>query len=238
MLYLYHVNKPNYYEVSGQFIIGRTTGEIIFPEDGQMSGKHVQLSLETIDGQEVLYIQDLGSKNCTYVNRSEIPANQKYRIKMYNFLEVGDQQFIVTDNTNCKIQDLEELVSKQLTKAVIRLSVGSIEMPAIETEKKETIPTDIIKVNEEKILQLQKDIFALEQSTKSELLKLEVVKEKLTTKLNLKKTETAKAITTLQLAIDKNKEEMAKFKSEIEMKKKKIINLKDIPTDSTEELPE
>jgi hypothetical protein len=69
-------------------------------------------------------------------------------------------------------------------------------------------------------------------------LKLEEAKEKVIVKAKSKKAEMIKVISALQLAVERMKEEMLKVKAEIELKKKKIINLKDLPTDSTEELPE
>ena len=99
------MNQLKYYEIADQITIGRTTGEIICSEDGRMSGKHAQVTLDKVDINTV-YIQDLGSKNRTIVGRAEIIPNIKIQLKMFCLIEVGDQQLVLTDNTNMNVQDV------------------------------------------------------------------------------------------------------------------------------------
>ena len=237
MLYLYHVNNQQYYEITDQLTIGRTSGDIICPEDGRMSGKHAQVSVETLAGETSIYIQDLGSKNFTIVNRAEIRPKKIVKIKLFNFLEVGDQQFIVTDNKETKLIDLNEMISKYVNRSITKIDLeiilpGRVDAPA------EVSAFELMQQKEAKILQLQKEMLTLEKSAKNDILKLDEAREKVIINAKAKKAEISKTIEELQLVVDKSKEEMLKVKAEIELKKKKIINLKDLPSDSTEELPE
>ena len=58
---------PLYDEVAG---IGRERGNILFPEDGYVSGAHCQLSVR--DGR--VFLKDLGSSNGTFLRVRETRA--------------------------------------------------------------------------------------------------------------------------------------------------------------------
>jgi pSer/pThr/pTyr-binding forkhead associated (FHA) protein len=237
LLYLCHINSQQYYEIREQITIGRTSGDIVCPEDGRMSGKHAQVSVETDGAENSIYVEDLGSKNFTIVNRAEIHPNQKTKIKIYNLLEIGDQQFVVTDTKEVKLNDLNEMIKRHLSRSILKINLEVVH-PGPLAAPVEIPPFELLKIKEAQILQLQNDILLVEQGAESELLKLEEAKEKVIVKAKSKKAEMIKVISALQLAVERMKEEMLKVKAEIELKKKKIINLKDLPTDSTEELPE
>jgi pSer/pThr/pTyr-binding forkhead associated (FHA) protein len=244
LLYLYHVNILTYHEIVDQVTIGRTTGEIICADDGRMSGKHAQVSVEMIDSQQVIYIEDLGSKNRTAVNRTEIPPNQKLKIKMYFMLEIGDQKFVLTDSKTVNMQDMNEMIDRHMKKTLVKLEPdeSSPSAPAATPSiPKELTSFELIQAKEAKILQIHKDVTALELSAKSELMKLDEAKEKVIVNAKAKKAEMSKMMLTLKAEVEASKAQMAKIKMDMEQKKKKIINLKDLPdlpTDSTEELPE
>ena len=230
------MNQLKYYEIADQLTIGRTTGEIICSEDGRMSGKHAQVTLDKVGETNTVYIQDLGSKNRTIVGRAEIIPNIKIQLKMYCLIEVGDQQLILTDNTNMNVQDASEMIEKHLKKPTVKL----------ETEELTPKVPVIVEVNlfeqmqkkEGRIAQIQNDITSLEQSARNELQKLDEAKEKIVTNAKAKKLELSNIMTVLKMEVSETKVELARMKTEMEQKKKKIINLKDLPTDSTEKLPE
>lgn len=236
MLYLYHVNNLAYFEIGEEITIGRTSGEVICAEDGRMSGKHAQVTVELINNESQIFIQDLGSKNRTAVNRAEIPPNEKKRLKSYSLIEIGDQKFVITESNKVNIQDLSDMIDKHLKRSLIVLEedTATPTIPLID----EASPYEIAQSKEAEIMQMQKEIFQLEQIAKSELIKLEEAKEKLIINAKAKKLELTKRMNTLKIEADEAKLQMAKIKAELEFKKKKIINLKDIPTDSTEEFPE
>lgn len=222
--------------------IGRTTGDIICADDGRMSGKHAQISLETVESQQIIYIQDLGSKNRTSVNRTEIPANQKFKIKVYCLLEVGDQKFVLTETKNVNIGDLNEMIDRQMKRSLVKLEADEV-APPLPIVSEEATPYELMKLKEARILQLHTDITAIELSAKSELMKLDEAKEKIILTAKAKRSELSKQMATLKAEVETSRAQIAKIKFDLEVKKKKIINLKDLPSDSTEadsteELPE
>nr|MBA2403446.1 FHA domain-containing protein [Bdellovibrionales bacterium] len=216
--------------------IGRTTGEIICGEDGRMSGKHAQISSEMVDNIQVAFVQDLGSKNRTIVNRSEIQPHQKTKIKLYCLLEIGDQKFVITENKNVNQLDLNEMIDKLLKKPLIQfesLEVGPPNpSPLVSLEE---TPQELVLKKENKIQQLQIEVASLETNAKSELLKLEEAKERIIVTAKLRKGELSRMILTLKTEVEESKAEIARVRAELEQKKKKIINLKDIPADTGEE---
>jgi hypothetical protein len=239
LLYLYHVNTLTFYEVVDQITLGRTTGDIVCVDDGRMSGKHAQITLEATETVPCLYIQDLGSKNFTIINRIEIEPHKKTQLKMFNFIEVGDQRFVVTESKDINLQDLSEMTSKLMSKPILKFAPGEKISQARPVHS--ITPYEQLQRQEGQIIQLKSEIMSLEQAAKGELVKLEEMKEKIILKAKAKRQELSIIITTLQCSIDETKAQMAIQKTEIEQKKKKIINLKDMPTDeetSTEDLPE
>lgn len=239
MLYLYHVNNLAYFQIGDEINIGRTTGEIICAEDGRMSGKHAQITVERINNESQIYIQDLGSKNHTSVNREEIPPNQRFIINIYSLIEIGDQKFLVTGSNKINIQDLNDLIEKHLKRSLIALEKAEIK--EISDSPNSLIEDFSFEMNQRKeanIMKIQNEILQIEKTAKSELIKLEEAKEKLIKTAKAKKLELTKQMNSLKEEVDEAKLQMAKIKAELELKKKKIINLKDIPSGSTEEFPE
>lgn len=242
MLYLYHVNLFSYQELQSQLTIGRTTGDLVFGDDGKMSGKHAQITVEMQDSGPHIFIEDLGSKNRTVVNRAEIPANQKIRLKNLALLEVGSQQFILTDNKTLSIQHLNEVLENHMNKAVVKWEVAERTKTGLHAPEKVVNHQAEIKTKEPLLLQLQKEIVNLELNAKTELAKLEEQKEKIITAAKNRKAELTTRAQTLKAELEQHKAEAQRIRAEFEQKKKKIINLKDLPADldeiSTEELPE
>jgi pSer/pThr/pTyr-binding forkhead associated (FHA) protein len=239
LLYLYHVNTLTFYEVVDQITVGRTTGDIVFAEDGRMSGKHAQITLETSDPMPCLYVQDLGSKNFTIINRIEIEPHKKTKLKTLNMIEIGDQRFVVTESKDVHLQDLSEMTNKLMSKPILKF--GPEEEVATARPVQSITPYEQLQRQEAQIIQLKGEISAIEQVAKGELIKLEETKEKIIVKAKAKRQELANIISALQSSMIESKAQMAIQKAEIEQKKKKIINLKDLPTEeenSTEDLPE
>ncbi len=230
------MNQSKYYEIIDQITIGRTTGEITCPEDGRMSGKHAQVTLENAADENVAYIQDLASKNRTILGRVEIVPNQKIQLKNFCLIEVGDQQLILTDNNSVNLSDINEMIEKHLRKPIIKLETEELVPKA--TVIVEVSMFEQIQTKEGRISQIQTEITSLEQNARNDIKKLDEAKEKIITNAKAKRLELSNIMTVLKIEVDEAKVHLAKMKTEIEQKKKKIINLKDLPTDSTEELPE
>lgn len=209
MLYLYHVNTFSYHEVTGPLLIGRTNGDLVFNDDGRMSGKHAQF---TIEG-EALFVEDLGSKNKTVINRSEIPAGQKLKLKNFTLLEVGSQQFILTDNKNLSIQQINDVMEHHISRPVVKLekemTKSNLKLQVPPPDKKD----DEIAAKEAILLQLQKEI---------------QVQDKIILDAKAKSTELKARAQALKDEVDKHKAEVQRIRTEMEQKKKKIINIKDL----------
>ena len=230
------MNQLKYYEIIDQITIGRITGDITCPEDGRMSGKHAQVTLEKVGDENVAYIQDLASKNRTILGRVEIVPNQKIQLKNLCLIEVGDQQLILTDNTSVNLSDINEMIELQLRKPILKLETEELVPKAHAIV--EVSMFEQIQKKEGRIAQIQTEITSLEQTARNDLKKLDEAKEKIITHAKAKRLELSNIMTVLKIEVDEAKVHLAKMKTEIEQKKKKIINLKDLPTDSTEELPE
>jgi hypothetical protein len=158
---------------------------------------------------------------------------------MFNLIEVGDQRFVVTESKDINLQDLSEMTNKLMSKPILKFAPGEKISQARSVQS--ITPYEQVQRQEAQIIQLRSEIMSLEQAAKGELAKLEEMKEKIIVKAKAKRQELTIIITTLQCSIDETKAQMAIHKNEIEQKKKKIINLKDMPTDeetSTEDLPE
>lgn len=216
MLYLYHVNTFAYHELKDEILIGRTSGQLVFSDDGRMSGKHALITAQEVNGQIVVQIEDQGSKNLSVVNRIQIPSFQKIRIKPLSLMEVGSQQFILTENKTMSLETLNEVMDHHMNKAIVKLekerTSTNVNVPPIFQ--------DPIQAKEKTLAGLEKEFQVFEQNARVELAKLDEAREKIKTK----RAELAKVITTLKHEVSVAKAE----KTELENKKKKIINLKDI----------
>ena len=220
MLYLYHVNTFAYHELKDEFHIGRTAGNLVFTDDGRMSGKHAVVTEQVVNGQTVVQIEDQGSKNLSVVNRIQIPPHQKIRIKPLSLLEIGSQQFILTENKSMSLETLNEVMDHHMNKVIVKL----------EKEKTQTnydVPPvflDPIIEKEKKLEGLEKELQILEQNARAELAKIDEAREKILTAAKTKKAVLSREIMTIKNEVMAAKTE----KQELENKKKKIINLKDI----------
>ena len=220
MLYLYHVNTFAYHELKDEFLIGRTTGQLVFADDGRMSGKHAIITSQIVNGQALAQIEDQGSKNLSVVNRIQIPPHQKIRIKPLSLLEIGSQQFILTENKTMSLETLNEVMDHHMNKVIVKL----------EKEKTQTnmdVPPaflDPIVAKEKKLEELEKELQILEQNARVELAKLDEAREKIITAAKSKKAILSKEITSIKTEVNAAKAE----KQELEKKLKKVINIKDL----------
>lgn len=218
MLYLYHVNTFAYHELKDELLIGRTAGHLVFRDDGRMSGNHAVITSQVVNGQVVVQIEDQGSKNLSVVNRIQIPPHQKIRIKTLSLLEIGSQQFILTENKTMSLETLNEVMDHHMKKVIVKIEKTK--------SNYEIAPVflDPIVEKEKKLDRLEKKLQLLEQNLSTELAKLDEAKENI-----LSAAKSKKAVLSQEIEMIKNEVTAAKAeKQEFENKKKKIINLKDI----------
>ena len=194
-----------------------------------MSGKHAQITVEVKDGQKSVFIEDLGSKNRTSVNRVEIPPHQKTKLNLLCFIEIGAQAFVLTDSKDISIQDLNEAVDMHQKK----------QMKKLEEEKTKSLvkilpevnPYDEIKKKEASLIELQQEIVNIETNAKAEIQKLDEARAQIIASAKEQRAELTKRASTLKTEIEESKAHLEKVRAELEQRKKKIINLKDIPSD-------
>jgi hypothetical protein len=236
LLYLFHVNALHYYELRDLLNIGRTTGEIICPDDGRMSGKHARIWVEIQEFEKTIYVEDLGSKNKTILDRMEIAPQQKTKLTLNTLLEIGNQQFIATESSALNLQEINAMIQALLLRPIVRFDQENQKQPEVLSPPPapKTNPLDEISAKEGLLEQMQKDLMDLEQNTRNELLKMEEEKQKLVSQFKDKKVELTKQSQDLKIEIEAMRTEVERIRLEVEQKKKKIINLKDLPTDSSD----
>jgi pSer/pThr/pTyr-binding forkhead associated (FHA) protein len=54
------------------FVIGRDQGDVVIPHDRQISSRHAQIVLKETGAGAEFFLQDLGSRNGTYVRATQI----------------------------------------------------------------------------------------------------------------------------------------------------------------------
>lgn len=110
MIYLYHVLSKDYHELKSQLTLGRTSGDLIFSSDFNMSGKHAQFNLEFEGGQPRVYVKDLGSKNLIKVNRISMAKDEQVKVGIPCLVEIGSHDFILTDANPMKPELLRKML--------------------------------------------------------------------------------------------------------------------------------
>lgn len=238
MLYLYHVNTFSFIDLKESFVIGRNDGDLIIP-DGGLSGKHAHLFVDTVNGRPALVVMDLGSKNRTALNRSELIPNQKYPIENNSYLELGGQAFIITDRKTLNIAEINELVEGFLAKDIIKLEGVKLVhdlKERIKGEMSQLISTENcmhqgIADLEAQLVKIQTDMSQLNLNLERELKKLEDSKARLMDQARAKKDQLVKKAAEAKIQIETQKAQIERIKQDVELKKKKIINLKAVAGD-------
>lgn len=77
-------------------ILGRLeTADISLAHDDFISGKHCSFKVHCINGQPVLYLEDLGSRNGTFINDQRLHKGQIVELKHGDRIHVGGTILIV-----------------------------------------------------------------------------------------------------------------------------------------------
>jgi pSer/pThr/pTyr-binding forkhead associated (FHA) protein len=221
------VNSIKYYELTDKLLIGRNSGDIQFPSDSKMSGKHALISLDKESSPFKITIQDLESKNKTILNREEIPPLDLVPLKFFALIEIGEQQFIITETNDINLQLLDEMIQTQLKRPL------SVKSSNDQNKQEDQIKLDVFKnpnlilQREKEIDDLKKEIADIEQNAKLKIAELDQAKEAIIKEAKSELFDLSKKLKSLQLEVSSIKEEQERLKADIEQKKKKIINLKD-----------
>lgn len=87
-------NKGKIYKLGLVTVFGRKVGNHKFPQDKEMSGEHFKITR----GQTKTTIEDLGSKNKTFLNRDDLEPFTDYELKEGYVIEAGGQVFKFVSN--------------------------------------------------------------------------------------------------------------------------------------------
>ena len=229
MIYLYHVNGLEYYELPDNFEVGRTQGSLIIDTDSLLSSRHIKIFQQQSENQILYFVEDLGSKNRSLLDRVELTPNSPVKVNPNSVLEIGSQKFIFTKNNRLQILEINEILDRNNEKIV-----SKIEGKKLIEELKGKMKTEVtnlivmeekyqneIKSLESKILECQNKINEILERERLEYQKLEEQKKKIADQVQLKTNELKQLIvtvnnqiSTIQLSI----EELRVKKSEKEQK--------------------
>ncbi len=203
-------------------------GSITIPTDNKLSGKHFMVSLEVNGAEAAVFLIDLDSKNKTVLNREEIPPNQKMPMTTNSLIEVGSQQFLLTESNSIPLQQIEDIISNWQKKSIVKAQKKQIEVAPAPSmpHSPENISKKEALLNELKI-----NLETIETKTAQDLRDLENSKLALIKMANEQKAQKTNQINQLVQEIETLKKEAQKFREEIQQKKQKIINLKDLESD-------
>lgn len=188
MKYLFHVNEITYIRLERTFTIGRTNADFNY-SDGKLSSKHICVYVE----DDQYFIEDLGSKNRTTLNRVEIPPHEKKPLKIWSYIEIGNQQFIFTDRNNLSIEEINNIVDSNRNKQVKKLE-GVLLMQDLKNKKIEEITRlgneeqaslESVKQNEDDIEQIRGDLLRIKEETDEKIRLLDAEKIKVFDEYNL-----------------------------------------------------
>ncbi|MBI3557711.1 MAG: FHA domain-containing protein [Deltaproteobacteria bacterium] len=109
--FLYDMMLAKFYSVRDQHVIGRTSGDLNFPQDGRLSRQHFRLHVAGA-GVQAASVEDLGSTNGTVVNGVKATKGTRIDIKDCSVIEAGEQFFFFTFTQEVPPYTLEELKKK------------------------------------------------------------------------------------------------------------------------------
>lgn len=234
MLYFYHVNNFCYMNnVESGFIVGRTTGDLIIPDSG-LSGKHAQFIIEQDGNDRTIYVIDLGSKNRTSVNRTEIMPNTKVRLQDGALVEFGGQAFIITSSKNLTFEKVNALLDTHRSKPIVKLEGVKAVFDLKERIKEEVgklagneiaLQTEINN-REASIQQVMQEMLSLDKNLEAEFRKMEETKARMIAEVQEQKNGLNDKVKAIRSEIAVIAEKKNKITAEIEKKKVKFSGTK------------
>lgn len=87
-LFLMHMETGQRYPLTeSEVVIGRSSGDIIYPEDSNLSHQHCRI----FSSPEGVFIHDLNSQSGTLVDSKRIDSKKAYLLRPGMIIQVGDQ---------------------------------------------------------------------------------------------------------------------------------------------------
>lgn len=97
--FLVHQETGQRYPVGEEVVIGRSSGDILFPDDAKVSTQHCRI-LKTQLG---LAIHDFGSSNGTSLDGVRLDPKKMYALKPGNLITIGTQQIKLQETAPAKL---------------------------------------------------------------------------------------------------------------------------------------
>lgn len=107
--YLFDTKSLIFHEIKDGTLIGRTEGQITFPEDSLMSRRH--LLFHQIEQE--LIVRDLETQNGTRVNHMTLAPRDSHILTIHDVIEIGERTFIFTRQNQYRPQPRQQLVDRE-----------------------------------------------------------------------------------------------------------------------------
>lgn len=232
MFYLYHVNALNYHELKTYFEIGRTQGDLVIGTDSLLSSRHVKFSRQETENQIHYFVEDLGSKNKSLLDRNELKPNSPVKVNLNSVLEIGNQKFIFTKNNHLQILEVNTILDENEKRVVIKLEGKKLIEDLKDKMKSEVTNLLIleekyqneIKALESKILEHQNKINQFLEMEKIELQKLDEQKKRITEQVQMKTNELKQQMISSTNEISTLQRNIAEIELKKAEKEQKIAN--------------
>jgi pSer/pThr/pTyr-binding forkhead associated (FHA) protein len=221
MIYLFHVTGLNYYEIKGEFKIGRTQGDLVIGTDSLLSSLHVKIYPTEINSQIQIFVEDLGSKNKSMLNRTELTPNNPVKASINSVLEIGCQKFIFTKNNRLQILEINQILESNEQRIVTKIE-GQKLIDDLKTKIKSEL-TNLVALEEKykkeaanleaKVLEFQNLINQYLEKEKIEHEKLEEQKRKISFEIQNKASELKQNIASVHGEINSIQEKIQDIRS-------------------------
>lgn len=119
--FLIHIASQKKLRVKREFVVGRMDGTKTYPDDGRMSRTHCILRFQN----DVLTVEDLGSKNGTQIAGMNIEARKPIELVNGDLLTIGDQKFEVLFKGKPKDVPVAKKVEADLSETLPREPVAA-----------------------------------------------------------------------------------------------------------------
>lgn len=120
--FLYHNNSKSFREIRDGNEVGRTEGDLVYPDDPTVSRRQCKI---WINGSEV-FIEDLGGTNPTYVNTVPMMPGKRRRIRLNDVIEFGGQRLVLTHQDRHAPSNTEDVIRRRKQFRAVQKPDGSL----------------------------------------------------------------------------------------------------------------
>lgn len=223
MAFLYHVRTNSYFTLKESFLIGRTTGDAVFGDDGMLSGQHLEIQIYDKGDIKEIFAFDKGSKNRSRIDNVEIFPHKKAILHQHSVIQAGEQIFIFSYTKNLSAAEVKTILEDNngrpfvtLEKVALFQKVFSGKRVEInQLESKKTAMTKELTEKKERLAHAQKEAASLTENLKLEIEKMERMAAE-------KKTQLAQLQATLNTELVVLNENLKRLTIELNSKKEKV----------------